>query len=152
MKFCFFGILLSLTSVLYGQDSLLIQPWKALTTELRNRINVAESFGELALSSKLGDTSNVNYLNELCASLKRDLNKNAMPDILLIDSIKTYTLILLGSINRIRLFVDDSTPGQARSEFEILERSLAQAGERISVVIRSYNERCIMTGRADLIY
>lgn len=152
MKVFLLGILLSITTILYGQDSLLVQSWKTLTTELRNRVNVAENFGILALSGKLGDTSNVNYLNELCSFLKKNLNKNTLPDSLLIDSIKTYTLILLGTINRIRLFVDDISVVQTRNEFRVLENSLAQAGERISMISKSYNERCVMTGRADLIY
>lgn len=152
MKIALLIIFLSVTFVVNGQDSLLNKAWAKLTTQFKNRIQVADKFGTFALASKFVDTPSVNYLREMSHSLTKRLNEDAVLTRSSIDSIKTKNLLLIGALSRIIVSLDDDRDFRTSDDYKSYQTSLISAENRIAVARKEFNEVCKMKNRNDLIY
>jgi len=152
MKFAFLIILLSVTFVVYGQDSLLNKAWINLTTQFKNRIHVADKFGAFVLASKSVDTPTVSNLRELSLSLTKRLNELVVPTKSAVDSIKTENLLFIGALSKVLVLLEDDKDFRMRNDFKTFQTSLMSAENRIASARKDYNEACKTTKRDDLIY
>jgi len=152
MKFAFLIIFLSGTFAVYGQDSLLNKAWIKLTTQFKNRIQVADKLGAFVIASKSIDTPTVSYLRNMSLSLTKRLNEAAVPTKASIDSIKTENLLFLGALTKILMLLELDRDYRMSNNFKSYQTSLMGVENRIVVARKEFNEACKTTKREDLIY
>jgi hypothetical protein len=152
MKIVLLIIFLSTTFVVCGQDSLLNKAWTKLTTQFKNRIQVADKFGTFVLASKSVDTPTVSYLREMSISLTKKLNEAIIPSKASIDSIKAENLLFTRALSKILVLLEYDRDFRMRNDFKSYQTLLMSAENKIVVARKEFNEACKAVMRDDIMY